>query len=242
MKAVLGALAGLAGAAGGLLVAVLLATLFAKLTDMTNREGAAGYFVAAVGILGAFAGTGVGIFLFARSAPEGETARSAGAAVLGLLGLAALVALVVWGWVRSREGPVKYGDTLASLELELRLRPADAPAGAPSGWLDVEVQTSTTRPAGTVLSDRVREEDGHLVVPVVQNPLIRSSNRSIVVRVAARRYEVFAPRMKAKPDPKAGWSAWEAPRLVEMRGGGAEAGTAAEPILEMRYRVRLYGE
>jgi MFS family permease len=242
MKVVLGALAGLAGAAAGLLVSILLATLFAKLANISDREGAAAYFVAAVGILGALAGTGVGVFLFARSAPEGEAARSAGAAVLGLLGLAALVALVVWGWVGSREGPAKYGDTLASLELEFRVLASDAPAGAPSGWLDVEVQTSTTRPPGTVLSDRVREEDGFLVVPVVQNPLIRSSGRSVVVRVANRRVEVFVPRMKAKPDPKAGWSAWQAPRLVEMRGGGAGSGEGAKPILEMRYRIRLYGE
>ncbi len=242
MKAVLGALAGLAGAAAGLLVSVLLATLFAKLTNVTSREGAAGFFVVAVGVLGAIAGTIVGVFLFARSAPEGEAARSAGAAVLGLLGLAALVALVVWGWVGSREGPAKYGNTLASLELEFRVRASEAPAGPPSGWLDVEVQTSTTRPPGTVLSDRVREEDGFVVVPVVQNPVYRSASRSIVSRVANRRVEVFVPRMKSKPDPKAGWSAWQAPRLVEMQGGGAGAGEEAKPILELRYRVRLYGE
>jgi hypothetical protein len=193
------------------------------------------------GVLGALAGTGVGVFLFARLAPPGEGTSSAGAAVLGLLGLAAIVALGVWGWVGSRKGPAKYGNTLASLELEFRVRKPDAPAGPPSRWLDVEVQTSTTRPPGLVLSDRIREEDGFLVVPVVQNPLLRSSSRSIVARVADRRVEVFAPRMKSKPDPKAGWSAWYEPRLVDCPGGGAAAGERTKPILEMRYRVPLRG-
>lgn len=242
MRAVLGALAGLAGAAAGLLVSILLASLFAKLSNASDREGAVGYFVVGVGILGALAGTAVGVFLFARSAPSGEAASSAGAAVLGLLGLAAIVALGVWAWASSHEGPAKYGDTLASLELEFRVRTANAPAGPPSRWLDVEVQTSTTRPPGLVLSDQIREEDGFLVVPVVQNPLLRSSSRSIVARVADRRVEVFAPRMRSKPDPKAGWSAWYEPRLVDFPGGGAAAGEATKPILEMRYRVRLYGE
>lgn len=242
MRAVLGALAGLAGAAAGLLASVVLATLFAKLTNVSNREGAVGYFVVAVGFLGALAGMGVGVFLFARSAPEGEAARTGGAAVLGLLGLAAFVALVVWARVSSREVPARYGDTLASLELEFRVRPSNAPAGAPSRWLEIEVQTSTTRPPGLVLSDSVREEDGFLVVPVVQNPLYRSSSRVIVARVAERRVEVFAPRMKARPDPKADWSAWQSPQLVEIHDGGVAGEKGAKPILEVRYRIRLYGE
>ena len=216
-KAVLGALAGLAGAAAGGIVAAVLAAVFAKVTNVTTREGAVGYLVVA----------GAGL-------------RYAGSAALGLLGLAALVAAALWAYTLSHEGPAKYGDTLASLELELRARKADAPEGSPSRWLDVEVQTAKTRPAGVVLADRVREEDGWLVVPVVQNPLHRASGRLVVVRVADRHVEVFSPRWRAKPDPKADWSPWIAPRLSEKLGG--EGREAVKPILELRYRVRLYGE
>ena len=242
MRAVLGALSGLAGAAGGFVVAALLAAVFAKLTNASTREGAVGYFVIAVGFLGAIAGTFVGIFLFARSAPAGEGAKFAGTAVLGLVGLAALVALGVWAWTSSREVPAQYGNTLASLELEFRVRTAEAPEGPPSRWLDVEIQTATTRPPGLVLSDQVREEGGWLVVPVIQNPLYRSSNRSIVARVSDQHVELFTPPWKAKPDPKADWSGWYAPRLVERTNVEASPDTALRPILEVRYRVRLYGE
>lgn len=239
-KAVLGALAGLAGAAAGGIVAAVLAAVFAKVTNVTTREGAVGYLVVAVGVLGAISGLVAGVLLFARSAPAGAGLRYAGSAALGLLGLAALVAAALWAYTLSHEGPAKYGDTLASLELELRARKADAPEGSPSRWLDVEVQTAKTRPAGVVLADRVREEDGWLVVPVVQNPLHRASGRLVVVRVADRHVEVFSPRWRAKPDPKADWSPWIAPRLSEKLGG--EGREAVKPILELRYRVRLYGE
>lgn len=240
MKAILGALAGLAGAAAGGLIATLLAAVFAKTANVTTREGAAGYLVVAVGILGALAGLVVGVVLFARAAPEGEGPRAAASALLGLLGVVGVAAAVLWAWTLSHEGPAKYGETLASLELELRVKKANAPAGSPSSWLDVEVQTAKTRPAAVVLSDEVREEGDGLVVPLVQNPLHRASGRLVVVRVADRHVEVFSPRWKAKPDPKAGWSPWIAPRLAEKTGG--EGRGAVRPILELRYRVRLYGD
>lgn len=242
MKAVLGALAGLAGAAAGGLVAALLAAVFAKVTNVTTREGAAGYLVVAVGILGAIAGMVLGVVLFARSAPAGAGLRSAGSALLGLLGVAALVAAALWAWTLSHEGPARYGNTLATLELEFRVKKGEAPAGSPSTWLDVEVQTAKTRPAGLVLPDAVREEGEWMIVPVIQNPLHRASGRVIVARVADRHVEVFTPPMKAKPNPNADWSPWTAPRLAERTGGGSAGGEAVRPILEVRYRVRLYGE
>ena len=242
MRAVLGALSGLAGAAAGFLVAALLAALFAKVTNVSNREGAVGYLVFAVGFLGAIGGTIVGILLFARTAPAGEGARFAGTAVLGLVGMAALVALGVWAWASSREVPAQYGNTLASLELEFRVKKTDLPEGPPARWLQVEVQTATTRPEGLVLSDKVREEEGWLVVPVIQNPLYRSPSRVIVARVSDRHVEVFTPPWKAKPDPKAGWSSWTAPRHVDRTNPETPADAVLRPILEVRYRVRLYGE
>ena len=161
-------------------------------------------------------------------------------ALLGLLGLVVLAAALLWAWALSHEGPAKYGDNLASLELELRVKKADAPAGPPSRWLDVEVQTAKTRPVAVVLSKGVREEGDAIVVPLVQNPLHRASGRLVVVRVAGRHVEVFSPRWKAKPDPKADWSPWIAPRLAERTGG--EAREPVRPILQLRYRLRLYGD
>lgn len=242
MRAVLGALSGLAGAAVGFVVTALLAAAFAKVTNASTREGAVGYLVIAVGVFGAIGGTVVGILLFARRAPAGEGARFAGTAVLGLVALAALVVLGVWAWASSREVPAKYGNTLASLELEFRVKKGDVPDGPPSRWLAVEVQTATTRPEGVVLADKVREEGDWLVVPVIQNPLYRSSNRSIVARVSDRHVELFTPPWKAKPDPRAAWSDWHAPRHVEPAREEPTPGPAPRPILEVRYRVRLYGE
>lgn len=234
MRAFLGLLSALAGAAAGAAIGALLAAAFAKATNASNREGAIGYFVVAAALLGALGGIAVGILLYARSAPPGEGLRTAGTSLAALAGLAGLVALFVWARVSLREDPVTYGNTQANLLLEFRLRKTDAPGGSPSGWLDVEVQTSSTRPAGTVISSDVREEGDFLVVPVVQNPLMRSSNRVIVARVRGLHDEVFVPPIRRKPDPKAGWSDWYSPRLVEPAG--------SRPILEVRFRISLYGE
>ena len=130
---------------------------------------------------------------------------------------------------------------MATLELELRVDSTNAPTDTTSSWLQVEVHTSKSRPEGTVRWAAMRTEGAHRIIPVVQNPLMRATGRVIVVRLPGRQTEIFAPPMERTPDSRADWSAWFRPERVESATGGESPGSGT-PIVELRYRVRRYGE
>lgn len=239
----IGLLWGLGGMVLGFGLFAVAASLYAQATHASNREGAVGYFVIALGVIGALLGLVAGLAWYARSAPAGEGLRQFGQGVLGLAVFAAVVVAAGWAWLQSRELPVIYnGNAQASLLLEFRALAASAPGEPARQWLNVEVTTANTRPVALVLQDEVRRDGEHLVVPAVQGPLIRSGNRLVVARLTlpgGERHEVFMPSMPRRPDPKAGWSDWVSPRQVFDVQSGETGGQA---LLQMRWRLRLYGE
>ncbi len=241
MRSLIGLLWALGGAIAGFILFAIAATVFAKVSNMTTREGAVGYFTIGLGLIGAFVGLVAGLVFYAKSAPAGQSGAFTVSGVLGLAGLVAVVALSLWAFMNLREAPLEYDGALANLELELRLKTADLPQDPTSRWLSVEVQTAKTRPEATPLSSRMRTEGAHTVIPLVQGPLYRSGSRVIVVRFEGRQSEVFMPRMKRTPNPTADWSEWYAPRVVDPPYG-VEPATPLTPIFELRYRVRRYGE
>ncbi len=181
MRSLIGLFWALGGALIGGLLSGLAANLFASLTNMTSRDGAAGYFVIGIGLLGAVLGGVAGVVLYARRAPTGEAGAFALAGVLGVAGLIALVALSVWAFMNLREAPLEYDGAMANLELELRMQTSHMPADTNSRWLSVEVHTAKTRPEGTPLWSKARIEGAHTTIPVVQGPLYRAGSRIIVV-------------------------------------------------------------
>lgn len=241
MRSLVGLLWALGGAVVGLLLGLIGASAFAAATHMTSREGASGYFVVAMGLIGALIGLVVGLVMYGRSAPAGHAAAYAGSGVLGFVALVAAVAACIWAFMQLREAPLEYDGAMANLEMELRLKSADLPASASDGWLNVEVQTPKTRPEGTVLWSRKRVEGDYTIIPVVQGPLYRSGSRAIVVRVGEEQVEVFSPPIKRKPDPTADWSEWYRPRVVDPPYGVVPP-TPPKSKLELRYRVRAYGQ
>jgi hypothetical protein len=256
MNSLLGLLWALGGMVLGFGAFAVGAALFASWTNASNREGAVGYFVIGLGLVGAVLGliAGLvwlvgavlgliaGLVWYARSAPGGDKLRQLGQGALGLAVFAAVVAAAVWAWAQSHETPVLYdGNTQANLLLEFRMASASAPAGPVRQWLSVEVTTAKTRPVALVLQDEVRQEAAQLIVPAVQGPLIRAGNRLVVARLSlptGERHEVFMPRMPRRPDPKAGWSDWFSPRTVFDVRTETEGGAA---LLQMRWRVEPYG-
>jgi hypothetical protein len=241
MRSLVGLLWALGGGIAGLIVGLVGASVFASVTNMTSREGASGYFVVAIGLIGALIGLILGLVMYGRSAPAGQAGSYTGFGTLGFVGLAAAVAVCIWAFMQLREAPLEYNGALANLELELRIRSADLPASPSDGWMDVEVQTAKTRPAGTVIWSSKRIEGEHTIIPVVQGPLYRSGNRVIVVRVGEEQVEVFSPPMKRTPNPKADWTEWYRPRVVDPPYGVVPP-TPPKSKLELRYRVRAYGQ
>jgi hypothetical protein len=241
MRSVVGLLWALGGGIAGLIAGLVGASVFAAATNMTSREGASGYFVVSIGLIGALIGLIVGLVMYGRSAPAGQAAAYTGFGALGFAALVAVVAVFLWAFMQLREAPLEYNGAMANLELELRIKSTDLPASPSDGWLNVEVQTAKTRPAGTVLWSRKRIEGEYTIIPVVQGPLYRSGARVIVVRVGEEQVEVFSPPMKRTPDPKANWTEWYRPRVVDPPFGAVPP-TAPKSKLELRYRVRVYGQ
>ena len=217
------------------------ATIFAGLADMTDREGARGYFALAIGLIGAVIGLIVALVFYGRSAPAGQGPAYTGSGALGVIGLVAAVAFAIWAFMQLRETPLKYDGAMATLEMEFRVSNADLPASASDRWLSVEVQTEKTRPEGTVIWSAKRTEGDYSIIPVAQGPLYRSGRRMIVVRVGDQQVEVFSPPMKRTPDPKADWSEWYRARAVDPPYGVVPP-APLKSKLELRYKIRIYGQ
>lgn len=241
MRSIVGLLWALAGAVAGFVAGALVATAIAAATDMSAREGARGFFMIGVGLIGAIIGLVVALVLYARSAPAGQGAAFLGKGVLGIAGLVLLVVVAGWAIVNLREAPLQYDGAMATLELELRIPSAEIPPEASASWLDIEVQTGKTRPVATVFWSKRRVEQTSTIVPAVQEPLYRAAQRMIVVRIVGRHDEVFIPRMGRTPDPAADWIDWERPKTVAPPYG-TEPAAPPQSIIELRYRVRPYGQ
>ena len=241
MKTLSGLLWALGGGAAGLVLGGLIGLAIAKLTEMPSREGASAYFVVLVAVVGALLGVAAGMLLYGRSAPSGQGAAFVGSSALGVVGLIAAVAVGIWVFVGQRETPALYDGAMATLEMELRIRQSDIPAGSGDDWLQLEVQTATTRPEGDVHWSRARTEGEMRIIPVSQNPLVRAANRVIMVRVHNLHTELFVPPIKRTPDRHADWSAWYDATSVQLENGDAPPPTTRS-VLALRYRIKVYGE
>ncbi|MEP6779494.1 MAG: hypothetical protein ABJC26_06360 [Gemmatimonadaceae bacterium] len=241
MRSLVGLLWALGGAVVGLIIFMIGASIYAGITDMTSREGARGYFTIIIGLGGAVIGLIVGLVLYARSAPSGSGASFFSSGTLGFVGLVAAMALAFWGYKQSLESPLVYDGAFASLEMEFRVKSVDLPASASKDFLNVEVQATKTRPEGSVSWSSKRVESDYTIIPVSQDPLYRAGNRTIVVRVGDSQVEAFSPPMKRTPDPKADWSTWYPPVAVDPPYGVTPT-SPLRPMLEMRYKIKKYGE
>ena len=233
MRALVGLLWALGGAVIGGLAAGSAMLLVAKLANISNRDGAAGYAVVGVGLLGALAGLIAALVLYARSAPAGQGTTYFGGGALAVVALAGAVVFALWGVTQLRESPVHYDGAMATLELELRARTADLPPADDTTWLRAEVRTGSTRPEATPSWAKRRVEGEFTMIPLFQGPLIRA---------VGRRIETFAPDLPRTPDPDADWSTWSSPASVSPPFGAAEPATPMSPVFMLRHRVRRYGD
>ncbi|MEO8478041.1 MAG: hypothetical protein ABI542_00300 [Gemmatimonadota bacterium] len=241
MRILLGLFWALVGGVMGFVVGAGGAAAYASAANMSEREGARGYFVVAFGLVGAIVGIITAIVRYGRSAPKGQGAAYTGSGVAGIVGLAAVIVLSVWAYMQLIEKPLEYGNAQANLEMEFRVSTADISTTATGDWLNVEVQTAKNRPVGDVGWSSRRVEGDRTIVPVVQGPLYRAGSRMIVVSIGDQQVESFMPPMKRTPDPKADWSEWYRPRSVEPPYGVTPT-APLKAVLELRYRVRAWGE
>ncbi len=239
MRILIGLFWSLVGGVAGFIVVAVGAAIYASVTGMSDREGGRGYFMIALGLVGAVMGLITGLVLYGRSAPSGQSAAYSGSGVLGFVALVAAIALSLWAFMQLREAPLEYGGSFASLQMEFRTKTTDIPADNPKTWLNVEVQTGKSRPEGDVNWKSRRIEGEYTIIPVSQGPLVRSGSRVIMVRVGEQQVEAFMPPMKRTPDLKTDWSEWYRPGVVDAPWGVTPV-APLKSVLEMRYKVTVY--
>lgn len=240
MRSLVGLLWALGGAVAGLVVGVIAAMVLVKVTNTSNREGAQGYVLVAVGLLGAVVGLVAGLVLYARSAPTGQGTAFLGSGTMGVFAVVAAIAVGLWAFMYFRETPATYDGAMATLELEFRVLTDALPADFDGYAFNVEVQTSNTRPSANVSWSSRRVDGSYTIIPAFQGPLYRAGTRFISVRMKGLHDEMFRPPMKRTPDPKVEWSEWYKPDSVDPPYGVVPT-TPLKAMLEMRYRVRPYG-
>lgn len=243
MESLIGLFWMLGGGVAGCIAGIAAAKVITDITKASNREGAHGYLMVLLGLVGGVIGLMGGLSGYGQTAPAGAGGSYVGSALLGLAGLGVAIGLGLWVFRYFQERPVTYeGQAMADLLIELRIETARIPGDAgPRNWFGVDVQTSTTRPSALVLWDQKRIEDSYTVFPVIQGPLTRAGRRLVSVNIEGRQAEAFLPPMKRVPDPKADWSDWYDPRHVAP-AYGVVAPAALQPMFALRYRVRRYGD
>lgn len=194
-----------------------------------------------LGLFGTLVGIVSGLLLYGRSAPSGQRAAYTGSGTLGFVALIAALAVSLWAFMQLRQSPLMYDGAMASLEMEFRAKTTDVPTTNAENWLNVEVQTSKTRPEGTVSWSSRRIEGEYTIIPIMQGGLYRSGSRVIVVRVGEQQVEAFIPPMKRTPNPKADWSERYRPRTVDPPYGVTPS-APLKSVLELRYKVSVYGQ
>lgn len=206
-----------------------------------SREGASGYFVAFVGLLGAVAGVVLGL-IFARlgQAWWGPGVLREGAAAAVGMSAVLVAALGLCRWMA--DVPPTSGGEPLDLIVEVRLPEGltEFPArDAAEAFLRLAVvegrpKVQKKEEAGVLEVGRARLEDGRWLVPG-RAPVFSSRGELLMtVKIGPGAEERFLLPASAGRRPAEGWSEWM-PRAARSEGG------APMNTMTFRYRVRRAG-
>lgn len=224
-------LAGLAG----LFASGWAASLHAGWHQMSNREGAVGFFVIFVALIGGVVAFLIGLIVArtVASAPDPSFWKAAGG---GIAAVAALVALAIGLSRLTADLPPTLDGKELVLEVEFRL-----PEGAPrpdfaSGSAAFELRSVVNGVAaawerGNFSPDEIREEEGRLILPARVPLFSRRGLRMIDGKVGEQVVGRFVVPLPSKPGREdLAWSGW----MPQPRPGDAPW-----PATETSYRYRV---
>ncbi|MBR0672851.1 hypothetical protein [Neoroseomonas soli] len=202
---------------------------------ISSFEGASGYFVFFMGILGFLGATVVGITTcrLVGHAGEGGVARGFGASLLVVGGL--ITAAGALAWLQRDVAPLVGGQPI-DLALELRLpagvdRPSSVPWEAP--YVHLSSGPNMRSSAGQWTPEDARLEDGHWTVPGRVPVTISEAPRILSIgRLAPDTLYAELPVPARPPALEESWSPW----IATSRGSGT-ASPPPETVPQVRYRV-----
>jgi hypothetical protein len=231
---VIALLAGLLGAGLGAALGLGLGLALASLLNISSFEGAAGYFVVSIAIIGALIGLPAGIVIALRRKGSRGFAATGGRtlAVLGIIG-----ALVAAG-IGYRLSTVEHfpGGGNPAMEFEIRL-----PAGmaAPErSKVDFEMQAGSQRSGGLFKDNWMRRDDDRVVLSGLVPLYTRTSSRILVVTLPGQPKLLFQIGLSATPKPSTDYGAWQrVTYLDEMKQDSQPRKPKANETFEIRLKV-----
>jgi hypothetical protein len=181
---------------------------------ISSFEGASGYFVVGLALVGIVAGFAIGLTA-SRIVAGRETAtflQQLGAALASVGGVTGLIALLAWLPV---DHPPKIKGRELILEIEIK-----TPAGAdlprageqPEPFARIELMDSRRQPSGRVRLQEARQEDGRWIIPAeVFFATSTKKQKFLHVHFNADQNLNFALPMRGRPRERhMEWSQWSA--------------------------------
>ncbi|HYI93428.1 MAG TPA: hypothetical protein VEX68_07785 [Bryobacteraceae bacterium] len=232
----------LGGLAGGALLCIssfFLGAWYAEASNMSNMEGARGYFAVAMGMIGAVAGLPAGIILTLR---RRRNRGSAGNLVVGSLSsVAGVVAVGILGvgiwWMMQPKILAHNGPTPL---LDFEVMPSMTMKTIDLDRLVVELQTDHNGADGVWKRDHNREENGRQIFAGYVPLYFRTSQRMLVIKVPNGEAQIFRLRLASDPTglKYRTWTDWQSPDFVDNQKGSSQPMRAVpEHSFSIRYRV-----
>jgi hypothetical protein len=221
----------------------LAASLWADWYHVTSFEGASGYFVVALALLGMVGGFVIGL-VWARAVaatPAPGFLRALGFALLTTAGILALITGLAW---LNADFPPQIDGKELVVDVEVRF-PASLPVPTPSeaagyGWHITLTADGGSRPQ-RVGGLRVREAtqiEGRWVVPATVFLHTSDPGKSLGVGLGNRESQFFRPSLPGRPAREnMAWSSW----LTEPTFGNLKPVPTADAVA-IRYRVQFFVE
>lgn len=213
----------------GLFSAGLVAAAYAHWYNVSTREGAAGFMIVSVAILGGIAGGIVGLAT-ARLLAGANFWKATGCSLGLVLGIAVLVMLLFY---LLADIPPELGGNALRLEVEIKLPAGQAKQSGKGAFTLGSVINHRQRAAqpGALHLDQARRENDRWIVPADAHLFTMRGRRTITAEVAETNIARFIIPLPARPDSAfEQWSEW----LPQPR-----AGEPPWPENKTAYRFRV---
>ena len=230
-------------AVAGCLGAGFLADVCVGWYRISSREGASGYFVVFMGLLGLVLGFVLGLVcarVVAAGAQPGFL-KALGVALGSATALLAVAAALAW---LGAEFPPRLEGRLLAVEVEVRLPPGSPRPAVPQektySWhVTITADGGSRRQSLEPLrAGEARQEDGRWVVPALLDLDTTDSGKQLGVKLGGEKTQYFRMSLAGHPSRRDfEWSPW----LTKSTWGDLSAVAAAEAC-EVRYRAQFRPE
>ncbi|MEZ5876309.1 MAG: hypothetical protein R3D43_00350 [Tepidamorphaceae bacterium] len=261
MHFIFAVLAGILGAAIGLVAGWGVGEILARALNVSCFEGACGYFVALIALLGGVAGLVAGILavllrgrrkvpphadVSSLPAAESAPARRHGLRTTGQFVAAIAVIIVavtggIWGyaWI-SDDSLGGHNQAAPQFQYEIRF-PAGTPLPEKKAAVDVQLYTEKNQAWGDLYDDWRQQDGERPVIAGFFELYFRASTRVLSVKLPGGPKYTFILKLPRSPGHMTGYSDWYQADSADDGSGNTRPVTEADDV-QIRYRVVYAGE